>query len=95
MPKLDINKIKRKGTAIFKTKTEMLKYIKTLSFGKNEFLIISYYKRKWFVRWSEQIMKEIVIPYIICMFGTMFLMVIISMIIDIVVNKKDKSEIDE
>lgn len=56
MPKLDIEKIKRKGTAIFKTKAEMLKYIKKASFSKWGYshykMEIEYYNKKWFVRWK-------------------------------------------
>ena len=57
MPKLDIDKIKRKGIVIFHTKAEMLEYIKKASFRKDKWgyghytMEIDYYKRKWFVRW--------------------------------------------
>jgi len=50
MPKLDIEEIKHESMAVFKTKTEMLEYIKKASFRKDEPLLIFYCKRKWFVR---------------------------------------------
>ena len=57
MPKLDIEKIKHESMAIFKTKAEMLEYIKKSSFRRDKWgyshykMEIDYYKRKWFVRW--------------------------------------------
>ncbi len=52
MPKLDIEEIKRKGIVVFKTKTELLEFIKKVRFRKDEPLLIFYCKRKWFVRWK-------------------------------------------
>jgi len=51
MPKLDIEKIKRKGIVVFKTKDEMLKYIKKVAF-KDDVMQIKCFQRKWFVRWE-------------------------------------------
>lgn len=51
MPKLDINKIKKYGIAVFKTKEEMLKYIKKVAF-KDDVMQIKYFHKKWFVRWK-------------------------------------------
>ena len=58
MPKLDIEKIKHESMAVFKTKAEMLKYIKKASFRKDKWgyghytMEIDYYNKKWFVRWK-------------------------------------------
>ena len=58
MPKLDIEKIKRKSIIVFKTKAEMLEYIKKASFRKDKWgyshytMEIDYYHKKWFVRWK-------------------------------------------
>lgn len=52
MPKLDINKLKKSGIVSFKTKAEMLKYIKKVGFEHRDSLEITRYYGKWFVRWK-------------------------------------------
>lgn len=58
MPKLDINKLKKEGIAVFETKAEMLKYISKMRFENRESLIITRYNKRWMLQWKFETMRE-------------------------------------